>query len=100
MLNAPRFRNNSSRKCCKNIVSRKAGEQHVSSSSDRMAALRACVLASEDSGMLMPCDTDESLIVADAVPLIADDAINLIQVGNIEGDVVGDPPLDPLIANG
>lgn len=48
MSNAPRFRNNNSRRCCKNIVSRKPGflkEQNVPKSSDRMAALRARVLA-------------------------------------------------------
>jgi hypothetical protein len=54
MLKAPRFRNSTSRKCCKNTVSRKSGalnEQNVSSSSDRMAALRARVLecASKDN---------------------------------------------------
>lgn len=45
MLRAPRFRNNDSRKCCKNIVSRNPVTLNVSSSSDRMAALRARVLA-------------------------------------------------------
>ena len=44
MLKAPRFRNNDSRKCCKNFVSRNPVTLNVSSSSDRMAALRARVL--------------------------------------------------------
>jgi hypothetical protein len=51
MLKAPRFRNSTSRKCCKNTVSRKSVILNVSSSSDRMAALRARVLecASKDN---------------------------------------------------
>ena len=48
MLKAPRFRNNSSRKCCKNIVSRNPVTLKVSTSSDRMAALRARVLECSD----------------------------------------------------
>ena len=71
MLKAPRFRNGSSRKCCKNIVAKE-----TTIASDRISKLKACLLAKDNSEVLIPCDTDE-------VPPIEN-----IQVENVQGDMV------------